>query len=232
MQFADVLAASIHDIKNSLGLIHNRIDELLDNPANHIADLRQAHTLKREVQRANNTMIQLLSLYKMGSHQLSPSVQEQNLDEFLSELQAENQATCQALGLELGYECDPDLYGYFDRDLVSGVLNSTIGNAQRYAKGRILLQAEETDGYLVLRIQDDGPGYPEYLLSNYASKTPPADHPGSGQEELAFNSGRTNLGLFFANQVACMHETPKGQGRLQLSNQCSLGGSCFELYLP
>lgn len=227
MQFADVLAASIHDIKNSLGLIHSRIDELLDNPGNQIADLRQAYSLKREVLRANNTMIQLLALYKMGSHQLSPSIQEQNLDEFLSELQAENQTTCQALGLEIGYACDPDLYGYFDPDLVSGVLNSTIGNAQRYAKTRILLEAETIDGYLVLRIQDDGPGYPASLLSSY---TP--HHTTTDKQEQAFSSGRTNLGLFFANQVAGLHETQQGQGRLQLSNQCSLGGSCFELYLP
>lgn len=227
MQFPDILAASIHDIKNSLGIIHNRLDELLGDERNHFADPRQAYALQREIQRSSNTMIQLLALYKMGSHQLTASIQEYNLEEYLTELQAENQSTCDALGFSLSHACDPDLLGYFDRDLITGVINSTLGNALRYAKSQILLEAEEKEGFLVIRIQDDGPGYPDAMLATYAHGTKTAD-----REQHSFSSGRTNLGLFFASQVAKLHETAKGQGRVQLSNSCSLGGSCFELHLP
>lgn len=227
MQFSDILASSIHDIKNSLGIIYNRLDELLHNPQNTFADPRQAYALQREIQRSNNTMIQLLSLYKMGSHQLTPSIQEHNLEEFLLEIQAENQSTCEALGFTLSHESDPELYGYFDRDLITGIINSTIGNALRYAKSQILLQAEEMDGYLIIRIQDDGPGYPDEMLNAYAKGIE-----APSKKNQSFSSGRTNLGLFFASQVAALHKTNSGQGRIQLSNTCSLGGSCFELYLP
>lgn len=226
MQFPDILAASIHDIKNSLGVIHNRLDELLNDPQNHFNDPRQAYALQREILRSNNTMLQLLALYKMGSHQLSASIQEQHLEEYLMEIQAENKSTCDALGFALNYDCEPDLYGYFDRDLITGIINSTIGNALRYARHQILLEAEEKDGFLVIRIQDDGPGYPEVMLATYAGGT------ASEQEQQSFSSGRTNLGLFFASQVAALHKTDRGQGRIQLSNNCSLGGSCFELHLP
>lgn len=227
MLFADILASSIHDIKNSLGIIHNRLEELLNNPDNRFADQRQVSSLQREILRSNNTMIQLLSLYKMGTYQLSPSIEEHNLDEFLSEIQAENQSSCAILGFDLRYACDPDLNGYFDRDLIGGVINSTIGNAQRYAKSQILLEAEQGDGFLIIRVQDDGSGYPAALISTYSESGQAPD-----AQTQAFSSGRTNLGLFFASQVAGLHETSQAQGHIRLSNTCSLGGSCFELYLP
>lgn len=223
MKFADILASSIHDIKNSLGVISNRLEELINDPENRIKDLQQTHLLQNEVQRANNSMVQLLTLYKMGSDHFSASIQEVNLDDLLSEIVAENQASATAMGLDIGYQCDPYLCGYFDEDLVRGVLNSTLGNAGRYAKSAIWISAEEADGYLVIRIEDDGNGYPPAML-------------GTGHEydqEESFSKGRTHLGLYFADRVAHMHTAGERHGSIRLSNKGGkLCGSCFELRLP
>ncbi|AHF04112.1 histidine kinase [Marichromatium purpuratum 984] len=228
MDFSDILASSIHDIKNSLGLIFNSLDDLVDDPANQLADPRKASLIKHEVQRANSNLLQLLTLYKLGNAQLATRIAEHNLEEFCEEVVAECQAVCAALGLELGYDCDPELSGYFDWELVRGVLTSSIGNAQRYARARIRLSAAEEQGMLVIRVEDDGAGFPGALIG----LLPDDGHAEWPESETAPGASRTRLGLYFAHQVARLHHTPEAFGRIRLTNAHRLPGGCFELWLP
>jgi len=230
MDFSDILASSIHDIKNSLGLILNSLDDLVNNPANHLADPRQASLLKHEVNRANSNLLQLLTLYKLGNAQLALRVAEYSLDEFLEDVVADNRAVCEALGLELTFLCEDDLSGYLDWDLVRGLLNSIIGNAQRYARSRVRLSAREEDGYLVIRVEDDGAGFPESHLRmlNASALASDLDSPVEG-EGIA---SRTRLGLYFASCIAELHRAGERVGRIRLANAQDLPGGCFELWLP
>jgi len=222
MQFSDVLASSVHDIKNSLAMVINSVDTLLQDPQTRIGDPHKATVLQQEAQRANNNLIQLLSLYKLEREQLAPNIVEQNVDEFLEEICAENAALTTALGVALESDCEDMLTGYFDDNLVRGVVNSTIGNAQRYTADRILLSATEEDGYLVLRIEDNGRGYPAEMLENTDRQ----------QVSDAFSSGRTQLGLLFASEIAHLHTSGERHGFIRLRNGHTLGGGCFELWLP
>lgn len=222
MQFADALASSIHDIKNSLGVVQHNLDQLLNDPQTHIGNTRQASVLKLETQRANANLVQLLSLYKLEKDQLSPELDEYPLQDFLGELRAENQELMQALGIELSCSCDPDVSGYFDEALVRNVLNSCIGNALRYTRSRIVLGSTLEEGYLVIRVEDDGQGYPQQMLQQQAAAGP----------QIADSEGHTQLGLYFAAQVAALHHNGSQQGRIHLRNNHSLPGGCFELWLP
>lgn len=224
MEFADVLASSIHDIKNSLGVILTHLDDLLNNPKNQLADRHQASLLQHEAQRANNNLIQLLTLYKLGDDQLVVRVGEHNLEEFLEEVIADNLAVCRAMNLDLTYQCDPDLSGFFDSDLIRSVLDSTIGNARRYARERILLSAASEDGWLVLRVEDDGGGFPPSLIRAYGE--------GATSRQEGAEPGRTQLGLYFADMIAQAHQSGGRSGRLRLENAHALPGSCLELWLP
>lgn len=224
MNFADILTSSIHDIKNSLGMIINNLEVIIGNPENKIVDRTNANLLQHELQRANNNLIQLLSLYNLDNQRLPVSIQERNLDDLLSELVLENQGVCANLGIALEYQCDPFLNGFFDEDLVRGVLNSTIGNAQRYSNSRILLSAEQGQGFLVLRVEDDGAGYPQSMQESLAT-----DQADNG---MAFTKGRTQLGLFFAHQIARLHKADGRTGHIRLRNHHQLPGGCFELWLP
>lgn len=224
MDFSDILASSIHDIKNSLGLILTSLDELVSDPENHLADPRQARLLQHEAQRANNNLIQLLTLYKLGHQELVPSIAECNLEDFFDDVVANNTVVCQALGLALEHECDPTLSGYFDADLVLGVLDSAIGNARRYARQRVLLSAAREDDCLVIRVEDDGAGFPAAMLA-------PAGE-SDAMEHGPLSQGRTQLGHYFAAQIAGLHRTRDKTGRIALSNRHQLPGGCFELWLP
>lgn len=221
MNFSDVLASSVHDMKNSLGMLLNSLGELLDDPRNHIDDRHKASLLALQVQRANSNLVQLLSLYKLDRHQLGPDIREHNARDFVDEIQAENAALMARLQVELRCDCDPWASGYFDDSLVRGVLNSVIGNAQRYTRSQILLRADNEDGYLVFRVEDDGAGFPPSMLEQTTSI-------GAGINDR----GQTHLGLYFAARVAELHRNDGRQGSIRLTNQQQLQGGCFELRLP
>ena len=222
MNFSDILASSIHDIKNSLSMIINAAEMLADDDAIKATHADKASALEHEARRVNNCMIQLLSLYKFDSGRQSIRIDECNLDDCLQELVAENAHSAQSNGVHIECECDDFLNGYFDLDLVRGVLNSSIGNAERYANSRVRLSGSIEEGYTVFRIEDDGDGFSEDMIEIN-------DTLNDGD---SFASARTNLGLFFAKRVAESHEAGERRGYIRLRNQVGMSGGCFEMWLP
>lgn len=222
MNFADILASSIHDIKNSLSMVINTLDELLNDPDTSIPDKHKTTILQHEAQRANNTLIQLLGLYKFETEQVPINIAEHNLEDFLDEVVAENQVLAEAFGVEIEEECDEYLVGYFDDELVRGVLNSAIGNALRYTKDKIKISADTDGEDTVIRIEDDGRGFPQAILDLQKADPEAGD----------LNAGRTQLGIAFAEKVALSHTKGEKTGSIKMLNNYSLAGGCFELRLP
>lgn len=222
MKFSDALASSIHDIKNSLSMVLLSLGELLDDPDTRVSDQHRVKLLRLEAQRANNNLIQLLSLYKLDKDLLDANQEEYNLEDFLDELVAENSAILEAVGITLASQTDPASSGYFDESLVRGVLNSAIGNAQRYAHSQVLVSGDLEDGHTVFRIEDDGDGFSETMLKNHEEV----------DRSCCFATNRTQLGLHFASAVACLHSNGDKKGFIRLRNGHRLKGGCFELWLP
>ncbi len=225
MKFSDALASSIHDIKNSLGMLINTLEEITsDEQSGSAADPRML-VLQSEARRASNDLIQLLSLYKMENERLTPHVSEHNLEDFLDDILVEHQTLAAARGVSMETDCDGFLSAYFDADLLRGLLNNAIGNAERYTENKVLIGAEEHDGYVVIRVEDNGRGFPSAMLDML--KAPQVTDSSEG-----FHGGRTRLGLFFAAEVARLHRNRDREGFIKLENDCSLGGGCFSVWLP
>lgn len=100
-------------------------------------------------------------------------------------------------------------YWYLDARLVKLALDAAIHNAYRFAKSQITLSARLDGGYLVLCVEDDGPGLAE----------PNADHASTG------------LGTALCQQVAQAHTSGTRVGRAELKPGLSQG-ALFELWLP
>ena len=222
MRFEDILASLIHDMKNSLGMVINTLEGLDADLAGAIADRSKITALQHEAKRLNNNLMELLTLYKIENDRIAPNIEELNLGEFLEELAMENLATAEARGTKLSWECDPELNGYFDEGLIRGVINSLIGNGLRYTRGKLLISAGQDEGYLVLRVEDNGAGYPAAMLE--------AQDVRGSSESLA--EGHTQLGIHFAGMVADMHRNRGRSGFVRLTNDHRLGGGCFSIWLP
>jgi len=216
--FADLLASAVHDIKNSLGLVLNSAETIADTVVVAREDHEVLVTLQHEARRVNADLMHLLGLYKLerGTPLVMPDVVD--CADVIAELVAYNMPLLASRGIMLDVEECAAAEGYFDRNLVLGVLNSVINNTFRHAATRVTLGCAVHEGYTVFTVADDGPGYPESVLSS--DLVSPLEAPGSGS---------TGLGLYFARRVAELHRHRERCGRIELSNR---PGSCFQLFLP
>ncbi|SHK58331.1 Histidine kinase-, DNA gyrase B-, and HSP90-like ATPase [Marinobacter antarcticus] len=221
IDFSMVLALAVHDMKNSLGMLLNSLDELRAENEDKLNDSSKFNTLQYEAERIHNDLVQLLGIYRLGENNLSAHIEEHFIPDFLSEHLARHTPLLKGLGIECSIDAEA-INGFFDADLLTGALNNTINNAIRYTKSRIRLTAYEHDGYLVIGVEDDGEGYPESM-----------QHTGTlSFKSLNFNTGSTSLGLFFVSAVADLHSEGERTGYIKLRNGGHLGGGVFEIWLP
>ncbi|MBU2955114.1 sensor histidine kinase [Marinobacter sp. F3R08] len=221
IDFSMVLASAVHDMKNSLGMLLNSLDELRCEEKTSLGESSRFNTLQYEAERMHNDLVQLLGIYRLGENNLSAHIEEHFVPDFLSEHLARHTPLLKGLGIDVAIEAE-DINGFFDEDLLTGVLNNTINNAIRYTQKKILLTAGERDGYLVIGVEDDGQGYPEAM-----------QHTGTlNFGSLDFKSGSTSLGLFFASSVAKLHSEGDRTGSIKLHNGGTFGGGVFEIWLP
>ncbi|WP_166265036.1 sensor histidine kinase [Marinobacter caseinilyticus] len=221
IDFSMVIASAVHDMKNSLGMLLHSLDELRQEQASTLSGSSRFNTLQYETERVHSDLVQLLGIYRLGERTLSAHIEEHFVPDFLSEHLARHQPLLDGYNIKYDIESD-DISGYFDDDLLTGVLNNTLNNAIRYTKGKILLTAHQRDGYLVFGVEDDGSGYPEHMQISGSV----------GFKSLDFKTGSTSLGLFFASSVAKLHRNGARQGFIKLHNRGTLGGGVFEIWIP
>jgi len=218
-EFADLLASAVHDLKNSLGLVLNSAEQIVDTEAVSRQGHETLQILQHHARRASTELVNLLGMYKLqrGSRLVHPAVVD--CAELLAELVAYNLPLLSSRGVEIEVDtCEAD-EGFFDRNLVMSVLNAAINNTFRYARQRVTLGCRVKEGYTVFSVTDDGAGYPAALVGTDFSAV------GTGDRRM----GGTGLGLYFASRVAGLHTHRDRVGRVETSNR---PGACFELYLP
>lgn len=223
LDVSDVIASTVHDIKNSLTVVLGSLDEMAGGcAAGSCPTHRGLYHLRYEGKRLNGSLIQLLSLYRMENGRYFLNVTENDLEECLEECGLENEETLATKGIRIDIECESGLIGYFDRELVMGVINTVTNNAYRYTKDRITLSAQQCGQFLRISVVDNGPGYPEEMLHRA----------GDGQVPVSFSTRSTGLGLYFAARVAAIHKNKEHRGYITTGNDGPDGGGCFSLFLP
>lgn len=223
LDFATVIASAVHDMKNSLTLLLDTLDDAAGEQSISGTPLQEKLLqAQHEGKRLNRNLIQLLALYRIERSQMFVNISENYVAELLEDVAMDNQQLLAARNIELQMDCPEDLVGYFDRELVAGILGTIVNNSYRYARDTIRLSGENRDGYLAIHVEDNGPGYPEKML-----------HGGSGADSaIDFQSGSTGLGLYFAAQVAQMHRNGDRRGHTRTDNNGIDGGGRFSLFLP
>lgn len=225
VSFTDLIASSVHDMKNSLNV---QIDTL-ENVATALherGDGESAATLGAVIYQANRMnvdLIQLLSLYKLGNSLYPLDIAENSVAEMFDELLSQNGSAMELKGIRISTDCPDDCYWYFDRDLIMGVLLNALNNAYNYTKDEIRLVARINNGALELRVEDNGRGYPPSMLTDDLT----AENKG-----VSFLSGSTGLGFYFSSRVARIHKNGERCGSLAIENGGTFGGGCFVVRIP
>ncbi len=198
-------ALVVHDLKNALGILEAQLESLAVQP--DVAAARRAH---RQCAEMRQRFVGFLTLYRADGA-LHAHCDDESPRAFLDGLRTRVARPADAVAPTLGDCAAAPPFWYFDFRLVRLALEAALHNAWRFARSKIVLDAREEDGYLVLSVADDGPGL--------AAAAPPGDDP-----------FRTGLGTALCEAVAQAHAQAGRPGRVRLFN-APAGGACFELWL-
>lgn len=224
IDFSTILAISIHDTKNALGMVLNSLDGLLDPATGECrCDASHVARLQYEARRVNDNLVQLLTLYRADKGLYEPRIGPCLVYELLEDYYLANKPMMDHHGVCCDIDCAEDLAWPLDQAMVAAVLENVITNTVRYTRDRIRIAAETTGGWLLLDVEDNGPGFPAAMLGRRAAAE---DAP------LDPKAGRTGLGLYFCAIIAQMHDNGDRCGYIELSNDGGLGGGRFRLALP
>ena len=197
----DILASGIHDTKNQLFSAESLVAA---SETAHRIDLSE---VRYAIESASNRLSRTLAAYQLMRHGAKLAIVPAIVTDLCAEVALAQKHHLANNGISLTVDCRALDDWPLDRDLVTDMLNNAVQNAGRFARHAVRLSAFEQDDELVLRVEDDGPGF---------SVIPP--------------TGGT--GLIVAEKLAELHVSQHRHGRLTLSNGGALGGACFELRLP
>jgi len=227
LDFSDILASTMHDTKNSLGMLYHTLEAMIGRCQERGCPVQKDHyLLQYELRRLNHNSIRMLSLYKAKKAKFPISLDYHSVGDCLDEAIIVNEPLLSSKGVDIELECPTDLFWSFDRELIMGILDSVLNNEYLYTKDRLTVSAGSKDGYLVIQLEDNGPGYPEYFLMDSREKS------GSAGSHVSFLTGSTGLGLYFSALVAKSHTKEGREGFIRTMNGGRYNGSVFTLHLP
>lgn len=226
LDFSAIMASSVHDMKNAIQMLLGTLDEVVDESSADKSSHDKILRAQAEGRRINDQLVQLLTLYKAGNAACSIRSIEQDVSEFFEELYLESGELLGLRGIELIVECEEYLQWFFDHELLKGVVNNLITNAQQHTRDKIFLKAEIKENELLISVADNGAGYAEnWLIADSREQSVvPSDNSGE-------HSG-TGLGLFFSATIAHMHRNRERSGYLTMTNNGIDGGACCTIVLP
>ncbi len=223
IDFASVLASTVHDMKNSLCMLI-QATELIQQESLQLSGPAQDELarLNYEANRLNSNLLQLLSLYRLERNQLPVQIDQHVVADMTEEVLLKNQFFSEQQKLQITLEQPDDVYWYFDYDLIVNLLNDAVANALRYCRQNIALIVSAQQDQLIIEVHDDGKGFPDFMLNAapFNMNTP----------DLANN--HTGLGIFFAKLIATAHQNKGKHGSVELANGGRFGGGVFRLSLP
>jgi len=167
-------AGSIHEVKNLLGQLTFSLDEIAQAgcPGAEEKIVGARFACRRIADRLSEM------LYKLEATHLKPNIVNHSHTDFLEDLLHEMRALVAArLEIKMQETSTPPFW-FFDRNLTERAYECRAQCASLCALS-ITLSVLEEDDYLILRVADDGPGFPREIL-DAPLDAPRASQQGSG----------------------------------------------------
>ncbi len=223
VDFSMILAASVHDMKNSIGMLIASLEQVIaEQPPENELQAQHFNTLHYEASRINGELVQLLTIYRMQNDHLLFRQDQHYVLDILEDQIARNHGLIDNRHIALELACDDNFTWVFDGDLIGSVVQNVIVNCCRYTRSRLFVGAQKEDDMLVITVADDGMGYPDVMLNAPSVQVKDGD----------VRTGATHLGLYFAEQMARLHVQHNRRGYIRLFNGGPLGGGVFKIFLP
>ena len=200
-------AAFSHDLRNPITVLKGTVKLMRQGIQDEqTIDRLESYTLR--IEQYVEAMSSVQRLEQLSVHPKAVA---------LSVLQSELQETARLLAGTKKYSLSVPSAGevILDHGIFLTVAENLIGNAARFAKSGLSIEAVLENGQLLLKISDDGPGYPPELIENGPKPF----------ETASSNSSHFGMGLY-SSQLLC----EKHGGNLILENQTPVGATATAVF--
>jgi two-component system sensor histidine kinase RstB len=215
---SNIINTVSHELRTPLTRMQFELEYLTDICHNQ-KQKTAIDSLNEDMDELNTLVSELLEYAKADNKTPNLQLEELSINSFIQRWRLgykihENGVTINFIEAEQIYNC------FFDERLVTRIMNNLAGNAFRYAKSLIRISYEQTEDYILIHIDDDGPGIPgsvkEHIFTPFV------------QTENTTIRGMEGfgLGLAIVQQIVSWH---KGQVSVADSE---LGGARFSVALP
>ena len=210
-----------HEMKSPLAAIRGAA-ELLQEPLPEAERTRFAGHIQAQEQRLTETIDKLLALAEVEQHGWLQKLEPVDVGALLEQAAEGVSTKLVAAGLDLGMDLhDPRATVQGDAYLLRQAVANLLDNAIAFspAGGKVVLSSAIDRGMLEIRVEDQGPGIPDYAHERVFERFYSLARPGTGLRS-------SGLGLPFVREVARLHGGEAGLRNLEQ------GGAVAKLRLP
>ena len=221
-----------HEFRTPLSLVSGPLNKAIEQlPSSELESsgmqdvpvqipLRHVQVMKRNAERLQQLINQLLDLSKLENGSMQLKVSEGNIIQYLRSMvfSFESLAERKKVHFQTSFP-DASLSGYFDRDKLQKIVVNLLSNAFKFTpeKGRVAVRAELSKGRLHLEIEDTGPGVPRDQLDKIFDRFYQVE----GKEDQG-----TGIGLSLVKELVELHN-----GQISVDSTPGFG-TTFKISLP
>ncbi len=212
-----------HDLKTPIARIQGMTDVIINDEVLLSPQQREAID---HIKASGNDLLKFvdstLNYARIESEGVILHRQSRDVNELIKEVTHRAEFLAKAKNIRLIEELEPLFSISIDPDLIKQVLSNLVENAIKYSPNdsKILISSEESAGWVVIQVADQGPGIPADELPNIFMKF--------FRSKNAKNSAikGSGLGLYLAKYFTELH-----QGRIGVESSPGQG-STFTIELP
>jgi two-component system sensor histidine kinase CreC len=218
---ADYVQTLTHEVKGPLSAIRGAA-ELLQEPGMPQGERQRfLANITRETQRIQEMIDRMMELTALETRRALEHEEGVALRPLLEELAAGARDAAAPRHIRITLDAPEDAEVEGDPFLLRRAVSNLLDNATDFSAdgGQVTITLERTPRVARIRVQDQGPGIPEYAQDKVFEKFYSLARPHS-------NKKSTGLGLSFVREIAALHH-----GRIELDN-APAGGAVATLSLP
>lgn len=221
----DLTSMIVHDLRNPLTTVYASLGLIryLKEEGQTEAFLHHLEQARIASERMTGLIDDILAVSKFEAGQLEPKLQQVLITELLANRVNGFAAQASDESKRLDINCPPHLSALLDPEMIGRVVENLVSNALKYTRrgGQIQVSAWANNGYVQVRVRDDGQGVPDIykqqIFEKYRQIPDDSDRP---------QRKGTGLGLAFCGLAVQAHA-----GQIWVEDAPG-GGSDFIFRLP
>lgn len=225
---SEILRRTSHELKTPLVSIKGFSDLLLTIHKEKLDDyvLATIHEIKLGCERLENLIQDILKSSELESGAAELKKKEEDLSFLIKLCIKELSGLIRLRDHEIILDIHDKLISWFEPDQIHLVISNLLSNAIKYtpASGKIIVRSAQTQGYIIISIEDNGVGITNEEKRRLFSQFGKIERYGQGLDIITEGSG---LGLFITKKIIELHG-----GKIKVKSKGRNKGSIFSFSIP